>query len=323
MNRYTSLYLNKLAATLNPDDIVVPQKERGPFSGVVSDLLLLPESHRRSGRISGMQEAAGEDPTMTQRYPATSRSLKSFAGLGIGGGLGALLGSAVASQEGTNRGTGAVGGALVGGISGTLAGVILDVIQKRRAEEDALNQVRDSNDLDLRRIEKGNILASLVSGMHQKGRSEVAKALSGGGIKKNIKLDQVPMTVAPYIPYVGPLASNIGSVVNYSNSRKEISKANKSEKTAGILWPAIGSLLGAAKAPEGFRTEGAQRGAFAGLGAMAGKTLGWIPADMLVALTGSKGKSLAGLLLGIAGSIGGGVAGYKGTNKLMGPASWE
>lgn len=174
-----------------------------------------------------MQEAAGEEPTMTQRYPATSRSLKSFAGLGIGAGLGALLGSAVASQEGTNRGTGGVSGALVGGISGTLAGTILDVIQKRRAEKDALNQVRESEDVNLRRIEKGNILASLASGMHQKGRSEVARALSGGKIKKDIKLDQVPMTTARLIPYVGGLASGIGSVVNYNNSRKEISKANK------------------------------------------------------------------------------------------------
>lgn len=222
MNKYSSLYLTKLAATLSPDDIVVPQKERGPFSGVVSDFLLLPESQRRSGRISGMQEAAGEEPTMTQRYPATSRVLKSFAGAGIGAGLGALIGSSINSQP-----SDAAAGAVIGGVSGSLAGTILDVIQKRRAEKDALNQVRESKNVDLRRIEKGNILASLVSGMHQKGRSEVAKALSGGKIKKDIKLDQVPMTTAPFIPYVGGIASNIGSVVNYNNSRKEISKANK------------------------------------------------------------------------------------------------
>lgn len=225
MNKYASFYLNKLAATLNPNDIVVPQKERGPFGGVISDLMLMPESQRRSGRISAMQEAAGIEPTMTQRYPLTSRILKNLAGIGIGAGLGAGLGSLAQSAGAGPRAS--ILGITAGGVSGGLLTTILDTIQKRRSEEEALKEVSQSNDVNLRRIEKGNILASLASGMHQKGRSEVAKALSGGRIKKDIKLDQVPMTTAPFIPYVGGFLQSVGSAVNYANSRKEIDKANR------------------------------------------------------------------------------------------------
>jgi len=222
MNKYASLYLTKLAATLNPDDVVVPQKDRGLFGGVVSDFLLLPESQRRSGRISGMQEAAGIEPTMTQRYPLTARLLKTFVGTGIGAGLGSLIGSSFSNNDpyGTNVLSASFAGA---GIGGTLANVI-DVIQKRRAEAEALKQVSESDDVNLRRIEKGNILASLVSGMHQKGRGEVAKALSGGQIKKDIKFDQIPMTASSFIH---PLPVAIGSAFNYAKSRKEIDKANR------------------------------------------------------------------------------------------------
>ncbi len=221
MNKYASLYLTKLAATLNPDDVVVPQKDRGIFGGVVSDLLLLPESQRRSGRISGMQEAAGIEPAMTQRYPVTSRILKSLVGSGIGLGVGSLIGSSISNDpDGIKRFTASIGGATVGSL---LAGV-LDTMQKRRAETEALKQVSGSNDVNLRRIEKGNILASLMSGMHQKGRGEVAKALSGGQIKKDIKFDQIPMTASTFIH---PLPLAIGSVFNYAKSRKEIDKANR------------------------------------------------------------------------------------------------
>ena len=219
MNKYASFYLTKLAATLNPDDVVVPQKDRGLFGGVVSDFLLLPESQRRSGRISGMQEAAGIEPTMTQRYPFTSRILKSWAGAGIGLGAGSLIGSSI-SEDPAKIFAASIGGLTVGSL---LAGV-LDTMQKRRAETEALKQVSESNDVNLKRIEKGNILASLMSGMHQKGRGEVAKALSGGQIKKDIKFNQIPMTLSAFIH---PLPYGIGSAFNYAKSRKEIDKANR------------------------------------------------------------------------------------------------
>lgn len=197
MNKYASLYLTKLAATLNPDDIITTQSERGPFSGFLSDYFLFPESLRRSGRVSAMQEAVGEDPSLTQRYPLTSRILKSM-GIGIPlGVIGGFVGDQLAMSRGTNRRTGTAIGAGLGTMGGLLAGSLLDVSQKRDAESEAIKKVKQkSESATLHTLRKGNPLAALVSGMHQLGRSEVAKAMSGESIDKDLKGKQNLMTAA-------------------------------------------------------------------------------------------------------------------------------
>ena len=243
MNKYASLYLTKLAATLNPDDIITTQSERGPFSGVVSDYFLLPESLRRSGRVSAMQEAVGEDPSLTQRYPITSRILKSM-GFALPLSLvGGFIGDQVAMDRGMSRNTGIGIGVGLGALGGALTGGFLDVAQKRDAESEAIKKIKQKSESDtLHTLREGNPLAALMSGVHQLGRSEVAKAISGDPIDKDLKGKQNLITAAdlggrvvgrltnklvPGASVISGIPAMAGSVKYYVDSAKNFRDAKR------------------------------------------------------------------------------------------------
>jgi len=119
----------------------------------------------------------------------------------------------------------------------------------------------------------------------------------------------------------------------------------------GVTLPALaGAGLGAYKAPDYHKGEGAGRGATAGAGAGLGFGLGGLGGAALGSGLGAAGAGLlarvleeqggrmseedlqtlllmgltgGGLLGGLAGAPAGGVAGYRLANKVMGPPSWE
>ena len=105
---------------------------------------------------------------------------------------------------------------------------------------------------------------------------------------------------------------------------------NRKKKEKEASFPVLGALLGggigAARAPVGARGEGAARGAVRGggieLGASAGTLLGALGGHLA-----DTGLSTAGhpLLVGgaLAGALGGGYAGHKMTDTVLGDPSWD
>jgi len=238
MNKYANIYLTKVAETLNLVPHLPLNQDRGPLNGWGSDLFVLPESLRRAGGISALQDAIGAgngQRSVLNRYPTSTgigySALGSLLGGGAGAGLGSLIGALASESE--NRGAGASAGALIGGgigtVSGGVAGLILNLIKRRRAQDEVIRDypgMIEAYDKD--KIQPGNILASLRSGMHQSGRADVKELLS----RKPMADRDMPrdlMTIAAAgrslgAPIAAPLET-LGNVALFLDAKKRIQKA--------------------------------------------------------------------------------------------------
>lgn len=144
----------------------------------LEEMLLMPNVRRDAGRLSGLAEAAGTNQNLTVSNPVTSRVLSSLLGSGIGGGI------ALGLSRGKLRNSSGLDslGAAIGGLSGygyDTAKSIGDRAQLRN--ELSLKNIQ-GNKFE-KDIKPGNILASLISGMHQKGKTDAFEAITQGKTK--------------------------------------------------------------------------------------------------------------------------------------------
>lgn len=238
MSKYSLEYFNKLAAAFNPDDLVVSSDERGPFNGIVSDYMLLPESLRRRGRISGAQEAAGMKSDLVMRYPLTARALYDLVGGVLGASAGGLVGSSIPNSDRLDQKNKMRAGSIIGLILGAVGGRVANTVASRSSERRALDALRKAGPMDVSKIQAGSPFAALMSGMHQKGRAEAAQLVAGNKINPSISNEQPLMTAAefasriPSTSVIGMPAYMTGSAVNYSKSRRDLADAKSKKKKA-------------------------------------------------------------------------------------------
>ena len=191
--------------------------------GFLSELLMLPNAQRDTGRLSGLAEIDGlmEDQNMSVRYPATHRGL-SF-GLGaIGGGLlGGLIGSKVSpDKKNLGVGLGAAGGALIG--------AFVDTMRRRKEKnriEMEIHRNRTASHFPLNsELKAGNPLAQLVSGVHQQGRADALEFVAGKR-KFEDNPNMQALDILSKIPYVGGVMNiplMVGQSINYQKAQDRI-----------------------------------------------------------------------------------------------------
>lgn len=221
------------AANPTIDALIPANKDRGPFGGMVSDAMMLPEAHRRSGRLNAMQEAQGQESPRELSHPLTTRALTSWKGTAAGGLLGGALGAGLGGAKGgagADVMTGAAGGALAGAGAGSIIGLIVGMVNHRRAQTAAAEQIRANGGegADVQKIQPGSPWAGLMSGMHQTGKADTAEALATGKSKFDKQPRMTAAHLARALPFVGPLAmlgQMGGSAVRYGEASNRLRNA--------------------------------------------------------------------------------------------------
>jgi len=214
--------LVKQAAVLEPmfkNEVQQNLRENTP--GFLSELLMLPNAQRDTGRLSGLAELEDgltEDQKMSVRYPATHRGISLGLGAVGGGLLGALIGNKI-NPEKTSIGAGL--GAAGGGIIGAFVDTMLRRKEKKRLE-DEIHSHRGVTHYPLNtELVPGNPLAQLVSGLHQQGRADALEFIAG-----KRKFDDNPhmqtMDIISKVPYVGGVMNlplMVGQAVNFQKAQ--------------------------------------------------------------------------------------------------------
>jgi hypothetical protein len=171
--------------------------------GLLSQIFLGPKYRRESGRVAGLAEAMGEDPSATIRYPVTSRAMNQIGGASLGSLIGAIL----------SKGKAAGLGGSVGAIAGT-AKDIKDNEKEKARIVDMFNQKNDSGNLTTKEIKPGSLLASLISGVHQDGRADASDFVSKKQVPEaNDKLQ----AIAELLNFTG-IGTGISGPVSLGNS---------------------------------------------------------------------------------------------------------
>lgn len=226
MTMTTTLW--KAAARL--DEKQIESLLPGDNGGVIRDYFMTPSSLRRAGRAAAMDEARGEDPPLSLSHPFTAATLATVPGTLVGAGLGGVLGGMIpvpeqsaetrGMQEAFNQMLGAAGGATLGWAGTMLLQTLYRRKKEREAKARALEAAGDNSYSAL--LPKGSILGSLLSGVHQQGRADVAEAVGLGRRRFKNHFQHPYMSIAQPL---GALPYSLGSVPNYIESRGRISNS--------------------------------------------------------------------------------------------------
>ena len=170
----------KQAATKKKSDItdaevaeLTAPANKSRITNALSKLLMMPGTYRQHGRISALQEAAGQEPGLAMSLPMTHRALAALPLAVVGTATGGMLGSGDPYNQ--------IRGMAIGGGLGALAGTGLAAYLERLARIKAIKQLEGAS--FTHSPEKGNILSMLVSGVHQDGRADTAEVLAGKEMK--------------------------------------------------------------------------------------------------------------------------------------------
>lgn len=177
----------------------------------LEEMLLMPNVRRDAGRLSGLAEAGGLYQPLTVKNPLTSRAVNSLIGTIIGGIVG--------------RGPGAT--------IGTLGGYGYDTVKSVKDRTNLRNELSLQNAKDNKfdkGIRQGNILASLVSGMHQRGKTDAFEAINQGktkfdGNKLQSWVEGIQAgTLGTTAPITGPMAMAL-SIKDFMDANKARAKS--------------------------------------------------------------------------------------------------
>lgn len=116
--------------------------------------------------------------------------------------------------------------------------------------------------------------------------------------------------------------SNIGQLTGQVSSNNPGQQGKSAiDKSAVVAGGLIGAAIGASRAPENHKLEGAGRGAFRGAATDLGSYLGGAAGMPLGALLTQSPVGAA--LGGIGGAAVGGLGGYRLSGKMLNKPSWE
>lgn len=229
----------RLKAAGAPD--ILP--ERPLLTHGASDLFLFPGAQRAAGRAAAVEEMAGNTPSLAISHPRTSgmlaTGLGSLAGASLGAGAigaGALLNDGHISPGSPLVQYGIPAGALAGSLLGSLA----STAWRRKHYAKAQKTLKDKHEtLDPNKVRPGNVLASLVSGVHQQGRAD---AMEGAKTQHAVHDNNPVMTTMEALKYVpvpgmsagAAVGTTVGSVHNYLKARDRINQMQGAKKAEEV-----------------------------------------------------------------------------------------
>lgn len=226
--------LIKEASTLEPmfkNEVQTNLREKTP--GFLSELLMLPNAQRDTGRLSGLAELEGlsEEQNMSVRYPTTNRAISMGLGALGGGALGALASKgATTEKQMLGSGLGVAGGAALGAFIDTM----MRRKEKKRIESEVHSNRTTTHYPFNTELKPGNPLAQLVSGVHQQGRADSLEFITGKR-KFADNPNMQTMDILSKIPYIGgvmgiPLMA--GQAVNFHKAQDRMNNINIDKEDA-------------------------------------------------------------------------------------------
>jgi hypothetical protein len=299
------------------------QAERRPFSPEEQQLIDQGESNWFPSFFQSYSTPAHDMLASPGKQGLMTGLLGGAAGAGAGGLIGKAFGHPALGA--------AVGGLGVGGLAGLLR------YASRNQENDNLKELIRRGGPD---ATKYDLMTDKVYGadLDRANRLQQAQLIAGtlGGLGSHIqyKHSQAPVPLEEARKKDPKLFKGMDVILAKRPKRKLPLPTPHPTEKAAIIDLALGGALGAMKAPEGKKWEGAARGSTLGQGFLGGLMHG----GAVGGLAGSGGGALVGLMAGrnpvesalaggtIGGITGGGIGAFKGlglAKDVIGKPSWE
>lgn len=227
--------LMKSALDAKDVDTLLPDK-----SNLVSQALLMPGAQRRAGRAAGLAESLGNEAGMATQYPVTSRALAVAGGGALGTLAGGVLSSNLSDPNSINYNNNVQCGLSYGAGLGALGGVLVDTIlrirQEKKIKAEALASLAGGTK-PTAALDNGSPLASLVSGVHQQGRADIADTVAHGRRTAKGNPVMTALGILNRIPggaLVGAAPEMGGSLMNFGAAQARIDSAKPRAETSDV-----------------------------------------------------------------------------------------
>lgn len=193
-----------------------------PGGNTASGIFNMPGEQRRAGRARGIAESLGNEVPLAVDHPMTHMALYGIP-LSVAGGLaGRALGDKYfgISEAPLVQLAGTMLGGLGGGaLAYHLRRKAMERVKEKAVQDLAEGKVPDGN------LQPGNVLASLISGVHQQGRADAAEAIRTGKTDFEGNPVMTGLAAGSYVPgvsYLTSLPHAAGSAVNFQRAKKRL-----------------------------------------------------------------------------------------------------